>query len=158
MKLISNLIILFTLLIQVIGLEKQMMVYQNRPLPIIIQDRFAMLINKYCNETIFIEISTDLQKDNLNNIVDSISSFELVETYALITNYSSNLVKTNIKKVSSKNYICDTDYDLKTDYNNKKKVENNNYLEIVIFFLFVFIFPLYFIATIFYCSFRKYCC
>jgi hypothetical protein len=152
-------IIFFILIIQVIGLEKQMMVYQNKPPPIIIQDRFAMLINKYCNETIFIEISTDLQKDNLNNIVDNIKSFELVNSYSFITNYSGDLDKTTTKKVSSENYICDTDYNLKENYNIKKtQVVNNNYFENFIFLLFVFIFPLYFIATIFYCSFRKYCC
>ena len=38
---------------------------------------------------IFIEASTDLQKDNLNIIAKNINNFELVESYAFITNYTA---------------------------------------------------------------------
>ncbi len=121
--------------------------------PIIIQDKFIMLVNEYCNQTIFIEYSDNLI---INNIMNNLVEFEAVNSYSILTNYSSNIVKSESFQISTNNFLCPTDYNLK---NNKSKKNNNNFnnYEIIVLIFVIIIFPLYFIINVAYSIINFFC-
>ena len=104
---------------------------------IFINNRFAMLVSKNCDQTIFIDTDKNNHMKGLEYLVNLVD-IELVTSYSEIYNYTSNL---NIKEVSSfvgtENYLCKTSYTL-----NKKNLKKNDIIyDEIIFIIFVLFCP-----------------
>ena len=96
---------------------------------ILINNKFLMMINRDCNNTIFIDTQNKEYFEGLENFIGDIKNLELVNSYSITYNYTNNNnIDYILSYVSTNNFKCLTDYSL----NIKNSIKNNNNYDILL--------------------------
>jgi len=115
----------------------------NTQTEILINNRFAMLISKNCDQTLFIDTTKKNYMNGLEYLVNEIKDLELVTSYSKNYNYSNNhQIEYVINHVSTNNFRCHTEYPL-NNYIPPKNNKQSSYFEIGFFIIFIILFPLF---------------
>lgn len=131
-----------TILFAILSIGKSYQISNNTHTSILINNRFAMLISKNCDQTLFIDTTKKNYMNGLEYIVNEITDLELITSYSKKYNYSNNdHINHVINHVSTPNFKCPTEYPLNNYIPAKKN--NSSYFEMGFFIIFIIFFPIY---------------